>query len=198
MSEKSADKRVMLIRHAQTDWNAAGRWQGHADPPLSAEGQVQARLLGERLRGESAVALVCSDLQRAIQTANPVAQALGLELVQDPRLRELDVGSWSGQTRAQIQERDPEGLKAFESGAPDVRPGGGETRSAIRRRSREAVEDWLGRIEAGRLVVVTHLGVIMALLPGHELANASAVEVSAEDILTRREKFDAKASAAAL
>ena len=188
----------MLIRHAQTDWNAAGRWQGHADPSLSAEGQVQARLLGERLTGEAAVALVCSDLKRAVQTATPVAQALGLELIEDQRFRELDVGIWSGQTRAEIQDRDPEGLKAFESGAPDVRPGGGETRSAIRGRSREAIEDWLGRMDAGRLVVVTHLGVILALLPGHELANASAVEVSAEDLLTRRERFDAKASAAAL
>ena len=188
----------MLIRHAQTDWNAAGRWQGHADPPLSAEGRVQARLLGERLKGESAVALVCSDLQRTIETATPVARALRLELVEDVRLRELDVGTWSGHTRAQIQEQDPAGLKAFESGAPDVRPGGGETRAEIRRRSREAMEDWLGRMDAGRLLVVTHRGVIMALLPGQELANTAAVEVSAQDLLTRRQRFDADGPAAVL
>ena len=89
MSERTSEKRVMLIRHAQTDWNAAGRWQGHADPSLSAEGQVQARLLGERLTGESAVALVCSDLKRAVQTATPVAQALGLELIEDQRFSKM-------------------------------------------------------------------------------------------------------------
>ena len=188
----------MLIRHAQTDWNAARRWQGHADPPLSTEGEAQARVLGERMAGQPATALVCSDLKRAVQTAAPVAKALGLEAVQDPRFRELDVGHWSGQTREQIELEDPRGLTAFESGAPDVRPGGGESRGEIRQRALEAMEDWLGRIASGRLVVVTHLGVILALLPGNEPANTAAVEVSAQDLLTRRKRFDDEGSGAVL
>ena len=190
MTGSNIEKRIALVRHAQTDWNAAGRWQGHADPPLSRVGEDQAQRLGERLASEPADVLIASDLRRALQTAAPLAEAWGIEIIEDPRLRELDVGLWSGQTRSEIEERDPETLAAFEAGGPDVRPGGGESRRSIRDRAHSAMADWIRRVPEGRLVVVTHLGFILALLPGEEVENASVLEVTEEDLLTRRRLQD--------
>ncbi|MBY0401961.1 histidine phosphatase family protein, partial [Myxococcota bacterium] len=98
---------ICLIRHGETTWNREGRWQGHADPELTVEGLAQARWLAETLAAEQAARpwtrLYSSDLLRARATAERIADALRLELVLDPRLRELDVGRWSGLTRPQIE-----------------------------------------------------------------------------------------------
>lgn len=177
---------VLLVRHAESEWNASGRWQGHADPPLSSRGEEQARALGERMQGERATLLICSDLRRAVQTAAPVAAALGVEPDLDPLLRELDVGSWSGLRRPEIEAIDPETLVRFEAGEPTVRPGGGETRAEIRERAHRAMARRIAANPDGRIVVVTHLGFIRALLPGEEPDNAGTIEVTAHDLLTRR------------
>ena len=120
--------RLLLIRHAESTWNAAGRWQGHGDPPLSERGREQAAALASRW-GETPVdAFFASDLQRARETAAALGTAFGREPVWDPRLRELDVGTWTGLTRDAIAERDGDILKRFEAEEPDVQPGGGESR----------------------------------------------------------------------
>ena len=99
--------------------------------------------------------------------------ARGLEPVPDPRFRELDIGDWTGLTGDEIERRDPERLARFRAGEPDVAAGGGESRAQIRRRVREAAAA-LVTAHAGRHVaLVTHLGVIRALLPGAELENAA-------------------------
>jgi broad specificity phosphatase PhoE len=180
---------LCLIRHGETPWNRAGRWQGHADPGLTAEGLVQARELARALVAEHAERpfhrLVASDLLRARATAAEVATALALELEVDARLRELDVGSWSGLTRAEIEAREPELLRAFERGEPDVRPGGGETRIEIRARSHAFVCELVARSAGERILVVTHLGVIRALVPGVHAVNLERIEVEAEAIAGR-------------
>jgi probable phosphoglycerate mutase len=192
MKPTDAPVRVSLIRHAESEWNASGRWQGHADPPLSVRGVLQARELAERMVGERASILLCSDLRRARQTAEPLAAVLGLPLQIDPRLRELDVGRWSGLRRDEIEALDPDGLVRFESGDPGFRPGDGESRREIRTRARHAIAHWIGRQPEGRIMIVTHLGFIRALLPSEEPDNAGVVDVSARDALTRRRIFDAK------
>lgn len=192
MQSTDAPVLVSLIRHAESEWNASGRWQGHADPPLSARGRQQARELAERMAGARASILLCSDLQRAHQTAEPLAVALGIPLQIDPRLRELDVGRWSGLRRDEIEALDPDGLVRFESGDPAFRPGAGESRREIRARARRAIAHWIARQPEGRIVIVTHLGFIRALLPSEEPDNAGVVDVSARDALTRRRIFDAQ------
>lgn len=192
MDPRSATATVVLVRHAQSEWNASGRWQGHADPPLSPEGEAQARALAERMRGRTASLLISSDLRRAVQTAAPLADVLGLEPRVDAALRELDVGRWSGLVRDEIEAMDPDALARFESGDPGFRPGGGESRAALRRRARRAIRRWLAEEPAGRIVVVTHLGFIRALLPGEDPDNAQLVEVTAHDALTRRKRHDAR------
>jgi len=180
--------RLLLIRHGETPWNAAGRWQGHANPGLTEQGRAQALAVARALATEARRPwshIVASDLARAQQTAAPIASLLHLSIVSDPRLRELDVGSWSGLTRRQIEERDPETLLAFESGEPTIRPGGGESRIEIRTRALDFVRDLADRRSGESVIVVTHLGVIRALAPGAEPTNASRIEVAAEEIAAR-------------
>lgn len=100
--------RFLLIRHGESTWNAEGRWQGWADPPLSAVGEQQARDAVEHLRDAGLTRVASSDLQRARRTAEIVADSLGLGAVLVvPDLRERDVGSFSGLTREEIDVRFP-------------------------------------------------------------------------------------------
>src|SRR5690606_34165227 len=95
--------RVLLVRHGQSEWNAIGRWQGQADPPLSDLGRLQAREASRALGTVDAV--WASDLQRAVETAAIIAGELGVgPVVVDPDLRERDAGEFSGLTRPEIEE----------------------------------------------------------------------------------------------
>ncbi len=186
---KTPRTELLLVRHGQTAWNAAGRWQGHADPALSGVGREQARLLASTLRMGSAEPeegwsrLLASDLRRARETAEILGGVLGLEVEIESRLRELDVGEWAGLTRSEIELRDRTALLAFESGDPFVRPGGGESRAEIRRRARDLMQELCKRCSGERLIVVTHLGVIRALLPGSEPGHADRFPAVAEELI---------------
>jgi probable phosphoglycerate mutase len=134
-----------LLRHAQSEWNAAGRWQGWADPGLSPEGVAHAAsvALDPALDGISAVAT--SDLRRANQTASIIASARGLEPPRTYRgLRERGAGAFTGLTRAEIEERWP---GVFEAHTLDI-PGGERIESltarAVATLHRIAAE-WPGR-----------------------------------------------------
>jgi probable phosphoglycerate mutase len=160
-----------LIRHAESTWNAAGRWQGQEDPPLSERGRLQAAELARVLAGEGVETLIASDLARAFETATIVGRVLGLHPRPEPALRELDAGAWSGLPRSEIARRDGEALARFDSGDVDAPAGGGESRREVARRARQALLA-IGREGAGRrLAVVTHAGVVRSLLPDVRLAN---------------------------
>lgn len=180
--------RLLLIRHGQTLWNVDGRWQGHGDPSLTEKGRAQAEQLASLL-SEAAeptwTKILASDLARAHETARAVADRLCLPIELDARLRELDVGTWSGLSRVEIENRDPETLLAFERGEPTIRPGGGESRIEIRERSHAFVRDLVTRYSGQNVIVVTHLGVIRALVPGAQPSNADRIEVIAEEIVAR-------------
>ena len=94
---------LLLVRHGETDWNADGRLQGHTDRPLTDFGRRQARDLAAALAGEDLTAIYSSDLTRARETAEIVAERLGLPVVLDRDLREKDWGNWEGLTAV---ERD--------------------------------------------------------------------------------------------
>ena len=100
--------RFLLVRHGESTWNADGRWQGWADPPLSDVGEQQARDAAERLVDTGLTRVASSDLQRARRTAELIAEKLALgEVLVMPDLRERDVGAFSGLTRAEIDVRFP-------------------------------------------------------------------------------------------
>jgi broad specificity phosphatase PhoE len=155
---------LLLIRHAETSWNAAGRWQGHGDPPLSERGVAQANALAQELAREAIDVIVSSDLRRAAETAAMLGRARGLEPLLNPRLRELDLGNWEGLTRDQIASSAGDVLRRFDAGDLDVRPGDGESLREIEQRARSAVCELVDAYPDRRLAVVTHLGVIRTLL----------------------------------
>jgi broad specificity phosphatase PhoE len=114
--------RLLLITHAETDWNVSGRYQGHADPPLNAQGRRQAALLAERLAGVTITAAHTSDLCRASETAAAITSARA-----EPRLRELNFGAWEGLTHAQVAEKYPQDHAAWSTDPLLTAPTGGET-----------------------------------------------------------------------
>jgi probable phosphoglycerate mutase len=176
------DTSFLLIRHAESTWNAGGRWQGHGDPPLTARGRAQAIALAGRLTGEGIHLLIASDLVRSAETAAILGARWGLVPRHDARLREIDIGAWTGLTREQIAEREAHLLARFEAEDPEARPGGGETRREIRARVRGAVAE-LAAAHRGRcLALVTHLGVIRALAPGADPANAEWLRLPAREL----------------
>lgn len=159
-----ASSRLALVRHGQSTWNALGRWQGQADPPLSPLGEEQAVEAAGRLQGVGVTGVVTSDLVRARRTGEIVAEALGLgQVAVCPDLREYDVGDWSGLTKPEIEERWPGQQAEWFGGRLPTTPGG-EGRAHFDRRVMGAV---LGMAVASKpgsvLLVVTHGGVIRAL-----------------------------------
>ena len=159
----SVTRHVLVLRHGQSEWNADGRWQGQADPPLSDLGEEQARDAAERLRGVEFAGVASSDLQRARRTAEILAEALGLDIAVDPALREIDVGDWTGLTRAEIEAQWPGELAAWSEGRSES-PLGGETRTHLVQRARAALTRLAAGVEPGdRLLVVTHGALIRHL-----------------------------------
>ncbi len=151
-----ATTRVLVLRHGQSEWNAVGRWQGQADPPLSELGRRQAGVAASRLGDVDAI--VSSDLQRAGETAEIIAGVLGVgPIVVEPDLRERSAGEWSGLTRAEIESAYPGYL------GDGRRPPGWEDDDALLGRALRG----LGRVAAlapgGEVLVVSHGGVVYAL-----------------------------------
>jgi glucosyl-3-phosphoglycerate phosphatase len=154
--------RLLLIRHGETEANAGGVYQGHSDSPLTPRGRAQADAVAAWLatQADTITAIARSDLGRVADTARPSERALRLDAHVDLRLREVDVGTWSGKTRTQIADADPEGAAAWRRGE-DVARGGGETSAALRLRVWDALLD-LAKGPDGVCAVFTHGGPIRA------------------------------------
>src|SRR3954471_7990952 len=99
---------ILLARHGETDWNLQRRVQGHSDTPLNETGRAQALALAETLDGAELDAIYASDLERAYDTAQFVAQRKGLPVTPLPELRERNFGTWEGLTDSEILERFPQ------------------------------------------------------------------------------------------
>jgi probable phosphoglycerate mutase len=177
-----AETELILIRHAQSELNAAHRWQGRSDSPLSSLGRKQAVELARELQALPLDAIVASPLVRCVATAEPLAAQRGLAIELAPALSELDVGEWGGRTREEIARAWPEQLLRFDAEEPDARAPGGESRREVGRRVGAAVAALEQRYARSRIAVVTHLGVILALVPGLRLANARHHRVAARDL----------------
>jgi probable phosphoglycerate mutase len=146
---------LWLARHGQSTWNATGRWQGQADPPLSELGEEQAGVAARWLAASSAVELVvASDLRRATQTAERIAAELGVDLELEPRVRERHAGEWTGLTREEIEAGWPGWL------ADHRRPPGFEADDALLHRVVPALTELIGGRAGARVLVVTHGGVV--------------------------------------
>lgn len=156
--------RLILVRHGETDWNAAKRYQGQADVPLNRTGRRQAAALARRLAGESIHALYTSDLARAAATARAIGRPHGLSPCAVPRLREMDFGAWEGLTYAQIQERDGAALDAWTADPLGFAPPEGESLARLADRVDSFWEALMSRHPSGTVVVVAHGGPLRVLL----------------------------------
>ncbi len=159
--------KIWLIRHGQTEWNLAGRYQGQSDIELSAKGVRQAELLAEHLAIENIDhidAVYASDLKRAMKTAACIAKKAGCELQLEPALRELNFGVWEGKTYAAITEQWPEVMHTFFA-RPDllVIPEG-ETFAQLQQRAAKKLEQIARRHAGGSVVIVAHGAIIRTLL----------------------------------
>ena len=153
---------ILLIRHGQTDWNVAGRWQGHTDVPLNETGRSQARLLVERLRDWPITAIYSSDARRASETAAILGRALEMEPATDHRWRERHAGLFQGLTRDDILEQYPDAWRKLQQGI--VEPPEGESYAALRRRAEAAFAALREQHPREMVAVVSHGGLLRALI----------------------------------
>lgn len=158
--------KILLIRHGQTDWNAAGRWQGHADIPLNDVGRRQSQRLAARLSHWPISALYSSDLKRAAGTARILAGELELQPVYDRVWRERRGGAFEGLTRAEIRRAYPQAWDRLSQGITD--PPGGESPEQLQERVTGAFELLLRRHSGEMVSVVSHGGALRAVI-GHVL-----------------------------
>ena len=153
---------LLVVRHGQSEWNAIGRWQGHADPALSELGRRQAAVAAASIGAVDGI--ISSDLLRAAETAAIIAQQLGVGPVMvDQRLRERDVGEWTGLTRIEINKRWPGWIDDLR------RPDGFEDVDSVLLRVVEAFASIREASPGGSLLVITHGGVIRSLATSHGL-----------------------------
>ncbi|WP_414654561.1 histidine phosphatase family protein [Ideonella sp.] len=166
--------RILAVRHGETAWNVDSRLQGQTDISLNAVGQEQARRLAEALAGEDLDAIVCSDLVRARDTAQAVADRTGLALNTDAGLRERHFGIFQGHTYAEVERLWPEESARWRRREPDFGAEGGETLQGFYDRC-VATASRLAEAHPGRtLLLVTHGGVLDCLYRA-----ASRVELNA-------------------
>ncbi len=152
-------RRVLLLRHGRTAWNAQRRFQGQADPPLDDIGRMQAYEVAPIVAAVEPELLVSSDAVRAQHTAEIVAEAAGVSVALEPRLRERGLGHWEGLTRDEVAIRFPDEFADWVSGG-DVSRRGGETREAVAARALSAFDDLPN---VATTVLVTHSATAMAL-----------------------------------
>lgn len=160
------------MRHGQSTWNSEHRIQGQLDPPLSAEGVRQAELLARRLAPRHFAGFYASDLKRAFQTAETIGAVIGQTPSPDQALREIFLGEWEGLTTVEIAERYPQQWAAWVDQPDwDVVPGG-EGAARFDARVGAAIDAIMERHPRGRVLVVTHGGVIQVAL-GRVVGRAS-------------------------
>lgn len=153
--------RLILVRHGATAHSAEQRFSGRNDLPLDQVGRRQAAALAARPFGDVA-AVISSPLRRARETAEVIADVLGLRPSVADAFAELDFGAFEGLTLAEVRERFPAELAAW--GSPDVAPPGGESFAALARRVRNGRTALIGEYPDANVLVVTHVTPIKMLV----------------------------------
>ena len=164
-------RRVDVVRHGRTAYNHEDRWQGQLDVPLDEVGRHQAALMGPQVGSMDPVAIVSSDLSRALETAGEVTKTTGLTITEDQRLREINAGQWQGLTGAEVRARFPGETERIRAGEDIPRGIDGETWSELGERVAAALADFASTLpERGVGVAVTHgaaaragIGVLLGL-----------------------------------
>jgi alpha-ribazole phosphatase len=153
--------RVLWVRHAETEM--AGRFCGHSDPDLNAQGQAQLALLAQVLSTETIGEIYSSDLRRAQSTAQAIATGRKVPVTLRPALREIYFGEWEGLSWPEIEQMDPEYARRWVDGYPHVAAPSGESFQDFEARVLKEVSRLIDR-DGESIAVVTHAGVLRVVL----------------------------------
>lgn len=156
--------RLIPIRHGETEWNLSGREMGHLDSALTERGVAQARAIARRLVRSRPHALYCSDLGRALQTAEIVASAIGLAPVLEADLRERHMGVFQGLLLSEIPSRFPEIYAEYQTAGHFATIPGGESAEGRRARGVRILTVIAEAHVDQTVVVVTHAGFLTGFL----------------------------------
>ncbi|MDQ7037916.1 MAG: histidine phosphatase family protein [Aquificota bacterium] len=149
-------QKLIIIRHAESEWNPVGRYQGLLDPDLTERGREQAELLGRELKKHSPDVLYTSPLKRTLETARIIGKHTGLEPVVDERIREIDHGRWSGLLVEEVKRRFPEEFETWIREPQKARFEGGESLKEVLLRVEEFLEEVRERHRGQTVGVVSH------------------------------------------
>ncbi len=153
----------VLVRHGETEWNRAGRIQGHSDSPLTEEGIAQAEAIGGHLSAEQFDHLLASDLARAHHTATLIAAHVNLTITPHVGLRERGFGVAEGKTYDEIDRDHPEMFSRIRETDADYAAIGGETRRQFHTRVTATLNDLATTYAGRRILLVTHGGLLAAI-----------------------------------
>jgi len=156
--------KLFIIRHAESEWNPIGRYQGLLDPGLSERGLKQAELLGRALEKEKIDVIYSSPLKRTYQTAQEIAKRHGLEIIEDRRIIEIDHGVWSGMLVEEVKERFPEDFRMWLEEPHRVKFEGGESLQDVFKRVKDFLEFIREKHWGQTVAVVSHTVPIRAML----------------------------------
>jgi probable phosphoglycerate mutase len=155
--------RVLLVRHGQSEGNAAGRFGGHTATPLSARGRRQAEATARALHAEKTTAIYSSDLSRAVETAMPLARLTGLDVEQREGFRERGVGVMEGLTFEEAAALHPEQYGALIRRDFDHVILGGESYRQMLERASDQLDRAIAEHAGGRICIFSHTGTICIL-----------------------------------
>jgi broad specificity phosphatase PhoE len=158
--------RLILVRHGQTEWNRNWRVQGHTDISLDEVGRAQAERVARRLAGEPVTAVYASDLTRAEETAQRIADKRGLRVETSPLFREANYGLWEGMTVTEIEAGYPEAYRLWRKDSLRNRAPEGETLEELQQRALAGVAEILIAHGGESVVIVAHGGSIRSLICG--------------------------------
>ncbi|HEX7449432.1 MAG TPA: histidine phosphatase family protein [Pirellulales bacterium] len=154
---------LYCVRHGESTYNVEGRLQGQSDTHLSPLGQKHAAAIAATLGKLPIEAVYSSPLSRALETARPLAEALGLPVQCDDRLKEINIGVFQGTLAAELGDRFPQEAARWRSQDPDYQIPGGESRRQLMHRA-EAAFRQIHAAGHQQVVVVAHGGVLAAAL----------------------------------
>jgi len=158
--EGSDPTTLILVRHGETEWNLAGRIQGHTDSRLTERGHEEGRRAAQRLAGLDIAAVYASDLGRARETGEMIAAPHGLPVQTTLDLRERCYGEFEGKTLAQIRKETPAAVERWLADRQRLAPPGGETQEELSDRTMRALREIVSGHPGETVVVATHGGPI--------------------------------------
>lgn len=154
---------ILLVRHGETKWNRELVFRGRRDIPLSERGREQAQLLGQRLAKMQIDAILSSPLARAVQTSQPAAEALKLDVEHSDALLDANFGKWSGLSRDEVKEKFPEQFEKWRENPLQMSFDGGDAVRDVRERSFQWLRE-IAKEDYKRIVVVTHRVILKLML----------------------------------